>query len=67
MSVKTIWVDCIRDGKVIASYDFGFGVTVGPSALPAQEGLIDDAKNNLVSMGLAKPPFAGITFKVRYP
>ncbi len=67
MSVKTIWVDCIRDAKIIASYDFGYGVTAGPSALPAQEGLIGEAKTNLTSMGVATPPYAGITFKVRYP
>jgi hypothetical protein len=66
VSVKTIWIDCIRDGKIFASYDFGYGVTAWPSVLPAQEGLIDEAKTNLSSMGVAAPPYAGITFKVRY-
>ena len=67
VDVQTIWVDCIRDGNIIASYKFGYGNTVGPSALPAQHGLIDDAKSNLVLMGVAEPPFTGITFKVHYP
>ncbi len=66
MGVKTVMVECFRDAKVLKSYDFGYGETIGPSAPPEREGVIAEAKFNLVSQGLAKPPFAGITFNVRY-
>jgi hypothetical protein len=61
----TIYADCLRDGKVIRTYDFLCPATLGPSAPPSNEQLISEAKNNLSNERLAAPPFEGITFQVR--
>jgi hypothetical protein len=66
-SVKQVRVDCVRDGQVIASYDFGYGETLGPSVPPSHQALVAGAKENLTSLGVAFPPYAGIEFKVRWP
>jgi len=57
-------VDCLRDGKVIASYPLSYAVTIGPSTPPD---LIKEAKESLIHQGLVKPPFdfTGIEFRVR--
>jgi hypothetical protein len=57
-------VDCLRDGKVIASYSLSYAVTLGPSAPPD---LIKEAKENLIRQGLVNPPFdfTGIEFRIR--
>jgi hypothetical protein len=64
---KQVFVDCVREGQVIASYDFGYGETIGPSARPDHPSLIAEAKSNLTSQRIAHPPYAGIEFKVRWP
>jgi hypothetical protein len=64
--VKRVDVDCVRDGQIIASYDFGYGETLGPSARPDHRSLIEEAKSNLTSEDIAFPPYAGIEFKVRW-
>ena len=63
-SVVKKTVDCVRDGKVIASYRLSYGVTIGPSAPPD---LIKEARDTLINQGLVKPPFdfTGISFKIR--
>ncbi len=61
----TIYVDCLRDGKLIRTYDFLCPATLGPSAPPTDEQLILQAKGNISTEGLAAPPFEGIKFKVR--
>ena len=59
----TIFVDCLRDGKVIRTYDFLCPATLAkPPVLPSNDHLIEEAKTNLSNEGLAMPPFAGITF-----
>jgi hypothetical protein len=61
--VKKI-VDCIRNGKVIASYHLAYGITLGPSSPPD---LIAAAKDNLINDGFVKPPFdfTGLEFRIR--
>jgi len=56
-------VECIRDGKIIAAYKLGYGLTLGPSAPPD---LIKEAKKSLIMEGHVKPPFdfSGISFRV---
>ena len=61
----TIYVDCLRDGMLIRTYDFLCPATLGPSAPPADEQLILQAKDNLSTERLAAPPFEGIKFEVR--
>jgi hypothetical protein len=61
-------VYCLRDGKVIGGpYLLSYARTLGPSSPPPSERLIEDAKTNLSSEGLASPPFDGITFEIREP
>jgi hypothetical protein len=67
VQMKTIFVDCLRDQKIIASYPLSWGITIGPSSPPSRNQLIDEAKTNLVSERLAKPPFDGIEFRIRDP
>jgi hypothetical protein len=59
-NLKQVFVDCVRDGQVIASYDFGYGETLGPSAPPSHQALVAGAKENLTSLGVAFPPYTGI-------
>jgi hypothetical protein len=58
-------VDCMRDGKVIASYPLSWARTRGPSPPPPRKKLIDEAKSNLSVERKAAPPFEGITFEIR--
>jgi hypothetical protein len=48
-------------------YLLSYARTLGPSSPPPSERLIEDAKANLSSEGLASPPFDGITFEIRDP
>jgi hypothetical protein len=64
-SVKQVFVNCLRDGQVIASYQFAYGETQGPSQPPNHQRLIAEAKTNLTTQGIAFPPYAGVEFKVR--
>jgi hypothetical protein len=62
---KTAVVECIRDGRVIATYSLGIPKTAGPSSPPSKAEIEKEAKLSLSNEGLASPPFEGITFKVR--
>jgi hypothetical protein len=44
MSFKKVFVDVSRNGRIIASYDFGCGETQGPSLPPNRQHLIAKAK-----------------------
>jgi hypothetical protein len=64
--VKVVY--CLRDGKVLGGpYRLSHSRTFGPTSPPLSEKLIEDAKANLLSEGLASPPFEGITFEIRDP
>jgi hypothetical protein len=67
MSLKQVFVDCVRDEQVIASYPFGYGETLGPSIPPSRQSLIAEAKTNLTNQAIAYPLYTGIEFKVRWP
>ena len=67
MDVKKIFVDCRRDGRSLRIYEFGWPIAVVPGPSPERNKLIDEAKNNLTTDRIAFPPYAGITFDVRYP
>ena len=67
MSVQQVFVDCVRDGQVIASYDFGVPEAQLPSMPPSNQSLISEAKTNLTNLGVAFPPYVGIEFNVRWP
>jgi hypothetical protein len=64
-SVVPVMVDCWRDGKLLVSYEMGYARTLGPTVPPPDEGFITEAKDNLTNAGLARPPYEGISFKVR--
>jgi hypothetical protein len=66
MGDTTVFVDCVREGKVLRTYDFLVPATIGgPSEVLPTEHFIGEAKYNLSIERLAVPPFNGITFKVR--
>ena len=62
--IVPVVVNCRRDGKLLAAYQLGYAVTLGPSALPSRETFISEAKMNLTNQGLAFPPYTGIQFEV---
>jgi hypothetical protein len=62
----TIYVDCLRDGKLIRTYDFLRPASLGlPAPPPVDEMLILEAKSNLTTERLATPPYERIKFQVR--
>jgi hypothetical protein len=66
-AIRYAYVDCVKDGLVIASYTFGIPCTLGPSLSPSGDTLILEAKTNLSNDMKAMPPYDGITFRVRWP
>lgn len=57
------FVECKADsGALLRTYDFT--VTKEISAPLDEAQLIDEAKNNLTSEGLARPPYTGIKFRI---
>lgn len=64
MGVIIVTVKCLRGADLIASYEFGYGITIGPSSPPTDECLMDGAKTNLTNEGIAFPPYEGVTFKI---
>ena len=60
-----IYVDCLRDGKLIRASDFLCPASLAATASSDGEKLILEAKGNLTTEGLAIPPYEGIKFKVR--
>jgi len=67
MAVEPIFVHCMRAGKIIATYEFGWAVGMVRSAPPERDGLISQAKAQLTTDRLAFPPYEDVTFEVRYP
>jgi hypothetical protein len=56
-----IYVDCLRDGMLIRTYDFLCPASlVLPAPPPADETLIHEEKGNLSIERLAAPPFEAI-------
>lgn len=67
MSVRQKFIDCIREGKVIASYPVGIPIGLLPGAPVDMRALEDGAKTQLTNDGIAFPPWEGITFGLRDP
>jgi hypothetical protein len=61
----TVYVECLRDGRLVKTYDIICPAGLGRSAPVADEEFFPYAKANLLVDKLATPPFDGITFKVR--
>jgi len=61
-----VFVDCVRNGQVLAFYQFGYGETLAPTARPEHQSLMAQAKTNLTNERIAFPPYTGIEFKVRW-
>jgi hypothetical protein len=68
MSDVNATVECLRDGKMIASYPFLCPATAAHPAVPDRAVLIGEAKRNLAEQGIVRPPFnyEGIEFEIRY-
>jgi hypothetical protein len=64
MGVVPVIINCRRAGKLIKSYEMGYGETLGPSTPPSDESFINEAKTALTNDGLARPPYADIQFEV---
>jgi len=65
--MKSAFVDCRRNGQSIRTYDFGLPESLGLTVPPSRQTVIDQAKSNLTTEGLAFPPWADIEFEVYYP
>jgi len=65
--MKQAIVECVRDGEVIAAYEFGIPESIGPTTPPSHASLVEEAKVNLSNHRLAAPPWEGITFRVKWP
>jgi hypothetical protein len=67
--MRTVWVHCYRNGSLLRSYDFGVPETLNDTAVkqPTAQELEDQARDNLTTERLAKPPYAGFTFEIEYP
>jgi hypothetical protein len=65
--VTKIFVDCRRDGKLIASYEYGLPIGLLPGTPPDTRSLIEQSKSQLTTDRVAFPQYDGITFRVRYP
>jgi hypothetical protein len=65
---RNVWVHCYRGNELIASYHLYVPMPMDPSSvkLPSNESFIADAKMNLTTQGLARPPYDGIRFEVRW-
>ena len=57
-------VECWKDGELLAAYPFTIFASLTSPAVAAPEGLIAEAKANLIKDGIALPPYEGIEFKV---
>ncbi|WP_139347219.1 hypothetical protein [Herbaspirillum sp. VT-16-41] len=66
MSVQKVFVDCLKDGSRIATYEFGYGETLDKTPPPHSSALIEEAKTSLTLERKAFPPYEGIEFKIRY-
>ena len=62
--VVPVFVDCWRDGKLLASYEFGYGRAQDGSGSPPDASFVAEAKDNLTNERLARPPYEGIRFQV---
>ncbi len=65
--LKKIVVYCKLGGKLIAPLEYPLPEGMVPSPPPERQALIDMAKTGLTNLGLAFPPYDGITFEIRYP
>jgi hypothetical protein len=62
----TVFVDCLRDDKVIRTYDFLCSASLAAApVVPPNAHIIEQAKTNLTNERLAVPPYAGMTFRIR--
>ncbi len=65
MSVKPLYVDCLRDGVVIKTLELGEPIGMLPGTLPDQKALEAQAQEALTNDRVAFPPYEGITYRVR--
>jgi hypothetical protein len=68
MSVRKIFVDCLKNGSSIATYEFGFAETLellDKTPPPDNSELIEESKNNLTLERKAFPPYEGVEFRIR--
>lgn len=65
MTVRKIYVDCLRAGQVLKSYEFGLPIGMLLGTPPSQKFLEDQAKEALTNDRLAVPPYEGIKFTIR--
>lgn len=63
---KTAYVKCVQDGRLLRTYDFLCPASGAGWTAPSDAHLINQAKTNLTSEGLAKPPYTGIKFEISF-
>ena len=65
--VKQVIVECKRGQEIIARYEIGVPISIGPTVPPPDSEFVDHAKTNLTNQRLAFPPYTDITFNVIWP
>lgn len=65
MSTTPIYVDCLLNGKLIKTYEFGKPIAQLPGAPTDQRQLEAECQSMLTTDRLAFPPYTGISFRHR--
>jgi hypothetical protein len=67
-NLRTVWVHCYRDGKLLASYDFKYAIPLDARSFerPFDESFRSQARDALTNAGLAGPPYLGVSFKLEF-
>jgi hypothetical protein len=60
-----VYVDCIKDGNIIATYDFRVDGTIAAPPRYNRKELENAAKDALTTQRLAFPTYEGILFQYR--
>jgi hypothetical protein len=67
---KLVWVECTHDGGTTpfhtCDYSVPLPLDVRNFQMPSTEHFVGMAKTDLTNMGLARPPYGDIKFRVRF-
>jgi len=62
MELDCVYVDCLKEDEIVATYEF----VIVMFDVPDVANMVNQAKSNLVTLGITEPMGNGITYKVRY-
>ena len=69
-NTKMVWVECTRDGENTPFHTFDYPVPLPMDVrnfqMPSIDHFVSMAKTDLTNMGMARPPYTDIKFRVRF-